>query len=188
MSVILVAVSVANSFVHSHTAEDSGYEAFGDLALFDYWNLQKLKKSSSLPLVEQWEEYDTRKNSWVPAIDDEDFLAGTRVVTAVNKVGGRYLKTEFRGDALRILNEFVNCLLSTVGSITVVGQVLSCLCPAIFGGGDVALCGFSSGCYMGFREKGGWEGSRWTLVGLSASTLWKGSDKSCRLRRKAALR
>jgi len=50
-------VSVANNFVHSSTAADQGYNAFGEPARFVYCLLQKIKKASSLPLVEKWEEY-----------------------------------------------------------------------------------------------------------------------------------
>ena len=57
LSMINVSVPVANNFVHSSTAADQGYHAFGELARFVYCLLQKIKKASSLPLVEQWEEY-----------------------------------------------------------------------------------------------------------------------------------
>ena len=53
MSMIHVFVSVANNFVHSSTAADQGYHAFGELAGFVYCRLQEIKKASSLPLVEQ---------------------------------------------------------------------------------------------------------------------------------------
>ena len=53
LPVIHVCVSVASNFVHSSTAADQGYHAFGELARFVYCLLQKIKKASSLPLVEQ---------------------------------------------------------------------------------------------------------------------------------------
>ena len=88
---IHVYVSAANYFVHSSTAADQGYHAFGELARFVYCLLQKIEKASSLPLVEQWEEYVVPNHSRFPAIDEKDFLAGTRVVAALGKVGSHYL-------------------------------------------------------------------------------------------------
>ena len=133
---IQVYISVANNSVHSSTAADQGYHAFGELARFVYCLLQKIKKASSLPLVEQWEEYVVPNLSRFPAIDDKAFLAGTRVMAALDKVGGHYLRTEFRRDARCFLEEFVNCVLSTVASRSIIEQDLSCFCPAIVLGGD----------------------------------------------------
>ena len=116
LSMIHVSVSVANNFVHSSTAADQGYHAFGELARFVCCLLQKMKKASSLPLVEQWEEYVVPNHSRFAAIDNKDFLAGTRVMAALDKVGSHYLRTEFRRDASRFLGEFVNCVLSTVAT------------------------------------------------------------------------
>ena len=39
-----VSISVANNFVHSFTAADQEYQAFGELAQFVYCLLQKIKK------------------------------------------------------------------------------------------------------------------------------------------------
>ena len=133
---IHVSVSVANNFVHSSTAADRGYHAFGELARFVYRLLQTIKKPSSLPLVEQWEEYVVPNHSRFAAVDDKDFLAGTRVMAALDKVCSHYLRTEFCRDARRFLEEFVNCVLSTVASRSVVGQGLSCFCLKIVVGGD----------------------------------------------------
>ena len=123
LSMIHVSVSVANNFVHSSTAADQGYLAFGELARFVYCLLQKIKKASSLPLVEQWEEYMVPNHSRFPAIDDKNFLVGTRVMAGLGKVGSLYLQKEFRRDASRFLEDFVNCVLSTVVARSVIGQV-----------------------------------------------------------------
>ena len=114
LSMIHDSVSVANNFVHSSTAADQGYHAFGELARFVYCLLQKIKKASSLPLVEQWEVYVVPKPSRFPAIDDKNFLVSTRVMVALGKVGCHFLQTEFRRDARRVLEDLVNCVLSTV--------------------------------------------------------------------------
>ena len=136
LSITHVSVSVANIFIHSSTAADQGYHAFGELARFIYCLLQKIKKASSLPLVEQWEEYVVPNHSRFPGIDDKNFLEGTRVMAALGKVGSHYLQKEFRRDARRFLEDFVNCVLSTVAERSVIGEGLSCFCPAIVVGGD----------------------------------------------------
>ena len=136
LSITHVSVSVANTFVHSPTAADQGYHAFGELARFIYCLLQKIKKASSLPLAEQWEEYVVANHSRFAPIDDKHFLEGTRVMAAMGKVGSQFLQKEFRRDARRFLEDFLNCVLSTVASRSVIGQGLSCFCPAIVVGGD----------------------------------------------------
>ena len=93
LSMMHVSVAVANNFVHYSTAADQGYHTFGELARSVYCLLQKLKKASSLPPVERWEEYVVPNHSRIPALDDKDFLAGTRETAALDKVGSHYLQT-----------------------------------------------------------------------------------------------
>ena len=160
LSMIHVYVSVANNFVHSSTAAVQGYHAFGELARFVYCLLQKITKASSLPLVEQWEEYMVPNHSRFPAIDEKNFLVGTRVIAALGKVGSHYLQKEIR-DARRFLEDFVNCVLSTVAARSVIGQGLSCFCPAIVvGGDDVAPLQLFSKLLDGRLEKGWTRGSK----------------------------
>ena len=83
----MCSVSVANNFVKGQTASDYGYHTFGELARFIYCLLQKIKQGSSLPLVEQWDDYVLPNHSKIPPIADVEFLAGTRVLTALNKIG-----------------------------------------------------------------------------------------------------
>ena len=155
LSMILVSVSVAKNFLHSSTAADQGYHAFGELARFVNCLLQKIKKASSLPVVEQWEEYIVPNYSRFPAIDDRNFLAGTRVMAALGKNGSHYLQTEFRRDARCFLEDFVNCVLSTVASRSVIGQGLSCFCPIIVVGvEDVAPFELFNKLLDGLLEKG----------------------------------
>ena len=160
LSMTHVSVSVANNFVHSSTAAYQGYHAFAELARFIYCLLQKIKKASALPLVEQWEEYVVPNHSRFPAIDDKDFLVGIRVMAALGKVGSHYLQKEFRHDARRFLEDFVNCVLSTVAARSVIGQGLSCFCPAIVVGGDnVAPLKLFNELLDGLLEKGWTRGS-----------------------------
>ena len=157
---IHVYVSVANIFVHSSTAADQGYHAFGKVARFVYCLLQKIKKASSLPLVEQWEEYVVPNHLRFPAIDDKDFLVGTRVMAALGKNGSHFLQTEFRRDTRRFLEEFVNCVLSTVAPRSVIGQGLSSFCPAIVvGEDDVGCLQLFNKLLDGLLEKGWSKGS-----------------------------
>ena len=153
-------VSVASNFVHSSAAADQGYHAFGEFARFIYCLRQKIKKTSSLPLAKQWEEYVLPNHSRFPAIDDKIFLEGTRVIAALGKVGSHYLQKEFRCDARRFLEAFVNCVLSTVAARSVIGQGLSCFCPAIVVGGDnIAPLQFFNKLLDGLLEKGWTRGS-----------------------------
>ena len=133
---IHVSVSVANNFIHRQAADDYGYHAFGELAQFIYCLRQKIKQGSTLPLVEQWDEYVLPNHSKFPPIADGEFLAKTRVLAALNKIGSSYLKREFQRDARRFLEEFTTSVLSTVAARSKIGLRLSCFCPAIIIGGD----------------------------------------------------
>ena len=132
----MCSVSVANICVHCQTTSDYGYHTFGELAGFIYCLLQKIKQGSSLPLVEQWDDYVLPNHSKFPPIAAGKFLAGTRVLAALNKVGSSYLQREFRRDARSFLEEFTTSVLSTVAARSKIGQGLSCSCPAIIIGGD----------------------------------------------------
>ena len=135
-TLIPCSVSVANNFVHCQTASDYGYHTFGDLARFIYCLLQEIKQGSSLPLVEQWDDFVLPNRSKFTTIADGVFLAGTQVLAAVNKTGSSYLKREFQRDARRFLEKFTTSVLSTVAAPSKIGQGLSCFCPAIIIGGD----------------------------------------------------
>ena len=160
LSITDVSVSVANKFIHTPTAADQGYQAFGELAQFIYCLLQKIKTASSLPLVEQWEEYVVANHSRFAPIDDKNFLEGTRVIAALGKVSSQYLQKEFCRDARRFLEDFVKCVLSTVAARSRIGQGLSCFCPAIVvGGDDVAPLQLFNKLLDGLLEKGRTRGS-----------------------------
>ena len=136
LCIIHVSASVVINFSQPQTARDYGYHALGELARFIYCLLQKLKKGSSVPLVEHWDEYVLANHSKFPAIADGEFLSGTRVLAALNKIGSSYLKKEIQRDARIFLEEFTSSALSTVAARSKVGQGLSCFCPAIIIGGD----------------------------------------------------
>ena len=137
LSIIHISVSVVNNFNQPQTASDYRHHAFGQLARFIYCCLQKIKQRSSLPRVEQWDEYVLANHSKFPAtIANGEFLSGTRVLAALNKIGSSYLKKEFQRDARGFLEEFTTSVLSTVAARSKVGQGLSCFCPEIIIGGD----------------------------------------------------
>ena len=160
MSMIPVSVSVSNNFVHSSTAADQGYHAFGELARFVYCLLQKFKKASPLPPVEKWEEYVVPNLSRFPEIDEKDFLSGTRVIAASDNVRSQYPRKKFCPDTRRFFEKLENCVLSTVASRSVIGQGLSWFCLAIVvGGDDVAPLQLFNKLLDGLLEKGWTRGS-----------------------------
>ena len=106
------------------------------MARFIYCLLQKIKEGSSLPLVEQWDEYFLPNHSKFPPISDGEFLARTRVLAALNNIWSSYLKRAIQRDSRRFLEEFTTSVLSTVAARSKLGQGLSCFCPAIVIGGD----------------------------------------------------
>ena len=93
-----------------------------------------------MPLVEKWEEYMTPNHSKFAAIEEDRLLAGTQVLSALEKVGSSYLKKEFRRDCTKFLEDFVNCVLSTVASRSAIGRVKLFLpfCSDWWGGDDHA--------------------------------------------------
>ena len=132
----MCSVSVANNFFHCQTASVYGYHSFGELARSIFCLLQKIKQVSSLPLVEQWDYYVLPNHSKFPPIANGEFLAGTWVLAALNKIGSSYLQQEFQRDARSFLEEFTTSVLSTVAARSKIGQGLSCFCPAIIIRGD----------------------------------------------------
>ena len=65
------------------------------------------------------------------------------------------MQKEFRRETRRFLEDFVNCVLSTVASRSAIGQGLSCFCPAIVvGGDDVAPLQLFNKLLDGLLEKG----------------------------------
>ena len=78
----------------------------------------------------------TPNHSKFATIDEDRFLAGTRVLSALAKVGSSYLKKEFRRDCRKFLEDFVNCVLLTLAERSAIGQGLSCFCPPVLIGGD----------------------------------------------------
>ena len=86
--------------------------------------------------MEQWDEYVLLNHSKFAPISDGEFLAETRVLAALNKIGSSYLKREFQRDARRFLEEFTTSVMSTLAARSKIGQGLSCFCPAIVIRGD----------------------------------------------------
>ena len=115
---------------------DYGYRAYGELSHFVYCLLQKIKASGSLPVIERWESYKLPNHSSFTALEEDQFLVGTRVHAALEKMTSQSLKKEFRGSTRRFLEEFTSTVLSTVAARSRLGQGVSCFCPEIIIGGD----------------------------------------------------
>ena len=64
----------------------------------------------------------TPNHSKFAAIEEDRFPAGTRILSALEKVGSPYLKKEFRRNCRKFLEDFVSCVLSTVGERSAIGR------------------------------------------------------------------
>ena len=121
---------------------DHGHRAFSEVVRFTYCRLQKTRSAQSLPLVEKWEDFMLLNHSRFPPIEEKKLLAGSRIASALEKVGCVYLHNDFRKDARKYLEELARTVLSTVEARLDIGQGLSCFCPKIVFGG--CLCPFHS--------------------------------------------
>ena len=74
-------------------------------------------------------------------------------MTALDKVVSQKLRTEFRRDAPRFIEEFVNCLLSTVASRLLIRQGMSCFYTAIVVGGVDVVPQVFNKLFDGLLEK-----------------------------------
>ena len=78
----------------------------------------------------------------VPCTEDEHFLLGTRLLTALEMVSSYYLKAEFRKDYRQFLEDLDRNMLSTIAAPFLIcmqfliDQGLSCFSPKISFGGD----------------------------------------------------
>ena len=70
------------------------------------------------------------------AIEEDQFLVGTRVHAALERMTSQYLKKEVRSSECRFLEVFTSTVLSTVVARCKLGQGVSCSCPEIIFGGD----------------------------------------------------
>ena len=108
------------------------YLAFGEFSRSVDFLLQKMKVSSSLPLVEKWQEYILANYLFFASIAKEHILERTRLLAALEKVNSVYfLRTAFRKNCHHFFKEFESTILSTVATRSLIGQGLSCFCPEI---------------------------------------------------------
>ena len=115
---------------------DYGNLAFGELSRFVYCLLQKIRRSSDLPVIEKWEAFRLPSHSYFGTIEEEHFLERIRLSSILEKTNSSFLRKEFRKDCLRFLEDLMSTILSTVGARSPVGQRLSCFCTKIIIGGD----------------------------------------------------
>ena len=71
----------------------------------------------------------------VPLIEEDQFLAGSRVLVALEKVGSCYFKNEFRKATRKFFQELAGTVLSAVVAQPHFGQGLGCFCHEIVIGG-----------------------------------------------------
>ena len=182
-------VSVANNFVHSQSTAVYRDYAFVEVNHFVYCLLQKTKKTNVLPLVELWEKPVAPNSSKFAAIDEEHFFAGIQLLVALEKVGSFHLKKEFRRDCSYFLDDFMNCVLSTVAARTSIGLGLSCFCHlSLIGREDHAPMQPFNLLLDRNLEKGCWGGAlRWRPADQNASRLCKSRSSSSGIQQGAAL-
>ena len=114
---LVFVVLVAHNFTELNSERaDYGYLAFGELSRFVYCLLQKLKRTSDLPVIEKWEVYMLPNHSCFGAIPEEHFLEGTRLLSSLEKINSSFLRKEFRRNCRRFLEDLVSTILSTVAA------------------------------------------------------------------------
>ena len=96
---------------------------------------KKVKAAQSLPLIEKWEKFMLPNHSRILPIEQREFVAGNRVVAALEKVSSVYLQNEFRKYARNFLQKLTSPVLSTVALRSDVWQGLSFFFPGIVIGG-----------------------------------------------------
>ena len=91
------------------------------------------------------------------AIEEDQFLVGTHVHAALEKMTSLYLKKEFRNSARRFLEKFTSTVLSTIAARSRLGQDVSCFFPEIIIGGDDHSAFFLMGQLLDGLIAFGWE-------------------------------
>ena len=99
-----------------------------------YCVLQKLKRSSDLPVIEKCEAYMLPNHSCFGAIEEEHCLEGTSWLSSLEK-NSSFLRKQFHKDCHRFFEDLVSTSLCTVAARSPVGQGLSCCCLEIIIGG-----------------------------------------------------
>ena len=134
---IVCVVSVAHNFTELDAGlADYGYLAFGEPSRFVYCLLQKVKRSSDLPVIEKWEAFMLPTHSCFGSIAEDHFLEGTRLLASLEEINSSFPQKEFRRDCRRFLEDLVSTILSTVDARSPAGQGLSCFCPEMVIEGD----------------------------------------------------
>ena len=86
-----------------------------------YCVLQKVKRSSDLPVVAVWEAYMLPNHSCFGAIAEEHFLQETRLLASLEKINSSFLRKEFRRDCRRFLEDLASTILSAVAARSPIG-------------------------------------------------------------------
>ena len=121
------------SLVHSSVSRESLFWKIGAFLLLLAAENQKgvfVATFGTVAGVGEPKSFSISCNWW------EGLFSGTRIMTALNKVGSQIVRTEFRRDARRFLADFENCLISAVALRLLIGQGRSSFCLATMIGGD----------------------------------------------------
>ena len=184
---LVCVVLVAHNFTELNSGRaDYGYLAFGELSRFVYCLLQKVKRSSDLPVIEKWQAYMLPNHSCFGAIAEEHFSEGTRLLSSLEKINSSFPRKEFRRDCRRFFEALVSTIPSTVAARSLVGQGLSCFCPEIVIGCDdysafqlfgQLLDGLLELGWMGYLNLAGSGGPKLNLRRLNSTLLYASSDR-----------
>ena len=133
---------------------DSFHLALGELSRFVYCLEHKIKASSTLHVLENWEGIYAPQSFKFCSHCRGIFLKRMRLLAALEEVNRAHLRAEFRKDCYHILNELVTTVLSTVAARSLISQGPSCFCSEIiFRGDDYSafyLCGQLGDGLLGF--------------------------------------
>ena len=130
--VIDCVVLLAHNFTELDSGRsDYGYLSFGEFSRFVYCLLQKVKRSSDLPVIDKWEAYMLPNHSCFQVTEEEHFLERTGLLSSLEKINSSFLRKDFSNDCRRFLEDFLSTILPTVAARSPVGQGLSCFGPEI---------------------------------------------------------
>ena len=93
-------------------------------------------------------------DSRFPPIEEKEFLAGSRIASAMEKEDSVYLRNAFQKEARKFLEELTSTVLSTVAVQSEIGQRLSCFGPENMVGVDYAPFHLFGRLLDGFLELG----------------------------------
>ena len=171
-------VLIAHNFTElNYGRADYDYLAFCELFRFVFCLLQKVRRSSDLPVIEKWEAYKLPNHLFFGAIAEELFLEGTRLLSSLEKTNSSFLRKEFRRDCRRFPDDLVSTIPSTVSARSPVGQGLTVSLLRSSLEVTIILLSTSLGnCWIGSLNWAGSGGQKLNLRRLNSTLLCASSD------------